>query len=121
MLAALPRLFLDHFHRTSLIVDEPAGLVAFLIGIMSPSDSRRAYVHFAGVAPEARRHGLARMLYAEFFRLARADGRTIVSAVTAPANRTSISFHQSQGFVVAGPVADYNGPGQDLILFERPL
>jgi hypothetical protein len=41
--------------------------------------------------------------------------------VTSPANRASISFHQSPGFAVAGPVADYNGPGQDLIVFERPL
>jgi L-amino acid N-acyltransferase YncA len=53
--------------------------------------------------------------------MARADGRSLVSAVTAPANTASISFHESQGFAVGGPVAGYNGPGQDLILFERPL
>jgi ribosomal protein S18 acetylase RimI-like enzyme len=121
VLTALPRLFLDHFYRSSLVVDEPDGLAAFLIGILSPSDPQRAYIHFAGVAPAARRHGLARMLYAEFFGMARADGRSLVSAVTAPANTASISFHESQGFAVAGPVAGYNGPGQDLILFERPL
>jgi len=121
VLGALPRLFLDHFHRSSLLVDGPAGPAAFLIGILSPSDPRRAYIHFAGVAPEARRQGLAGLLYAEFFALARADGRDAVSAVTAPGNAGSISFHESLGFTVTGPVPDYNGPGRESIVFERTL
>ena len=50
-----------------------------------------------------------------------ADGRRTVSAVTAPVNTGSITFHQSMGFTVTGPVADYNGPGRDLVTFERPL
>jgi len=50
VLGALPRLFLDYFHRSSLVIDGPAGLLAFLVGILSPSDPRQAYVHFAGVA-----------------------------------------------------------------------
>jgi hypothetical protein len=53
--------------------------------------------------------------------LARADGRTTVSAVTAPANTDSIAFHQAMGFSVTGPVAGYNGPGRDLVRFERAL
>jgi ribosomal protein S18 acetylase RimI-like enzyme len=121
ILAALPRLFLDHFHRTSLVIDEPDGLVAFLIGILSPSDPQQAYIHFAGVAPQVRRQGLAGLLYREFFALARADGRTAVSAVTAPVNTESISFHRSLGFSVTGPVPGYNGPGRDLVVFRRPL
>ena len=76
ILAVLPRLFLDHFHHTSLVIDGPGGPLAFLIGILSPADRRQAYVHFAGVAPQARRQGLAELLYAEFFALARAEGRT---------------------------------------------
>jgi ribosomal protein S18 acetylase RimI-like enzyme len=121
VLGALPRLFLDHFHHTSLVLDGPGGLVAFLVGILSPADSRRAYIHFAGVAPHARRQGLARLLYAEFFTLARAGGRTTVSAVTAPGNTGSIAFHRALGFSVTGPLADYNGPGRDLVRFDRAL
>jgi len=121
VLGALPRLFLDHFHRSSLVIDGPAGLLAFLVGILSPSDPRQAYVHFAGVAPQARRQGLAQLLYAEFFALARADGRTMVSAVTALANTGSIAFHRAMGFSVTGPLAGYNGPGRDLVRFERAL
>jgi len=121
ILAALPRLFLDHFHHTSLVIEEPAGLVAFPVGILSPAEPDQAYIHFAGVAPHARRGGLARLLYTEFFAMARADGRRTVSAVTAPVNSTSISFHRAMGFAVEGPVPGYNGPGQDLMVFTRAL
>ena len=121
ILDGLPRLFLDHFHHTSLVIDGPGGLLAFLIGILSPADPRQAYVHFAGVAPQARRQGLAELLYTEFFALARAEGRTRVSAVTAPVNTGSIAFHRAMGFSVTGPLADYNGPGRDLVRFDRAI
>ena len=121
ILAALPRLFLDHFHRTSLVIDEPAGLVAFLAGILSPAEPDQAYIHFVGVAPGARRRGLARLLYTEFFAMARAGGGSTVSAVTAPVNTGSISFHCAMGFAVTGPVPGYNGPGHDLMVFTRAL
>ena len=121
ILGSLPRLFLDLFWRTSLIIDGPAGPDAFLIGILSPSDGERAYIHFVGVAPHARARGLGRQLYEEFFRLARADGRTSVTAVTSPVNAGSIAFHSSMGFTVTGPVSGYHGPGRDLVVFERAL
>jgi ribosomal protein S18 acetylase RimI-like enzyme len=117
----LPRLFLDHFHRSSLIAEGPAGLEAFLVGILSPSLPDRAYIHFVGVAPAGRGQGLGRRLYEEFFALARADGRRVVSAITAPVNTASVAFHASLGFSVTGPVADYEGPGQAYMLFERAL
>ncbi len=121
VLASLPRLFLDHFHGSSLVIDGPGGPVAFLIGILSPSKPERAYIHFAATAPKARNRGLARGLYEEFFALARADGRRVVSAVTAPGNDASIGFHRSMGFTVTGPIPGYNGPGRDLVVFERLL
>jgi L-amino acid N-acyltransferase YncA len=121
ILGSLPRLFLDHFHGTSLVIDGPGGLMAFLIGILSPSQPERAYIHFVGVTPDARGHGLGGALYREFFAFARADGRRVVSAVTAPVNSDSIRFHRSMGFTVTGPVPDYDGPGHDLVVFERLL
>ncbi len=60
-------------------------------------------------------------MYEAFFALARADDRRVVSAYTSPRNTTSVAFHRSMGFSVTGPVADYNGPGRDRILFERLL
>jgi ribosomal protein S18 acetylase RimI-like enzyme len=121
VLSSLPRLFLDLFHRTSLVIDGAGGLDGFLVGILSPSQPLCAYIHFVGVSPAARRRGYARLLYQEFFRLARADGRTTVSAVTAPVNAGSAAFHRALGFVVAGPVDDYNGPGRSMLVFERDL
>jgi ribosomal protein S18 acetylase RimI-like enzyme len=121
ILGTIPRLFLDHFYRSSLVIDGVAGLDAFLIGFLSPSEPARAYIHFVGVAPHARKLGYGRLLYAEFFRLARADGRTSVAAITAPVNQPSAAFHQAMGFTVTGPVADYNGPGHDMLVFRRGL
>jgi ribosomal protein S18 acetylase RimI-like enzyme len=121
VLAALPRLFFDLFHRTSLVIDGSDGPEAFLVGILSPSDPEQAYIHFAGVAPGARHGGLGRVLYEEFFALARADRRREVRAVTSAGNTGSVAFHRSLGFAVTGPVPGYNGPGRDLIVFRRPL
>ena len=117
----LPRLFLDHFHSTSLIASADDELVGFLIGFHSASAPHRAYVHFVGVAPAARGTGLARHLYETFFRAAIQDGCTIVSAITSPQNTASIAFHEAMGFTVRGPVSDYDGPGAHRIVFERGL
>ncbi|WP_342671394.1 GNAT family N-acetyltransferase [Nonomuraea candida] len=62
LLPALPRLFLDHFHRTSLIAEGPSGMTGFLIGFLSPSLPDEAYIHFVGVSPGARKSGLARAM-----------------------------------------------------------
>ena len=118
---SFPRLFFDLFYRTSLVADGPDRPAAFLVGILSPSDPDGAYIHFVGVAPQARKVGLARALYERFFDLARADGRSVLRAVTSPVNSGSIAFHAALGFSVTGPVADYDGPGRDLMVFEREL
>jgi ribosomal protein S18 acetylase RimI-like enzyme len=119
--AALPRLFLDHFHRTSLVAEREDDLAGFLVGLLSPSCREDAYIHFVGVAPALRGSGLARRLYLTFFEHARADGRSVVRAITSPQNHGSIAFHEAMGFTVTGPIADYNGPAADRILFHRRL
>lgn len=118
----LSRLFLDHFFATSLIAeDDSGGLAGFLVGFHSPSDPALAYVHFVGVAPQARRSGLARDLYDRFFAGARAAGRTAVKAVTSPVNATSIRFHRALGFAATEPAPGYDGPGQDRVVFSMKL
>src|SRR5206468_11680503 len=113
--------FLDHFHRTSLIADDTDGLRGFLVGLISPDQPDQAYIHFVGVHPAARRTGLAGELYDRFFQLAREHGRSVIQAITSPVNETSVAFHRRLGFSVTGPVPDYNGPGRDLIVFDRSL
>jgi ribosomal protein S18 acetylase RimI-like enzyme len=121
IVGVLPRLFLDHFHATSLVAEQDGALAGFLVGFLSPSQPGEAYIHFVGVAPHLRRTGLAADLYTRFFTLAEGDGRTVVSAVTSPLNTGSVAFHRRMGFAVAGPVQDYNGPGHDLVTFRRDL
>jgi predicted GNAT superfamily acetyltransferase len=121
ILTSLPRLFLDHFYRTSFVIDGDAGPDAFLIGLLSPSRADYAYIHFVGVVPHARKLGCGRLLYEEFFELARTGGRRFVGAITGPVNLRSAAFHRAMGFTVAGPVEGYNGPGHDMLVFERAL
>lgn len=117
----LPRLFLDHFHRTSLIAEAEADLAGFLVGFLSPSLPDTAYIHAVGVSPARRGAGLARRLYEAFFELARNDGRTVVRALTSPQNTGSIAFHQALGFTATAPIPDHDGPSSDKVLFHRTL
>ncbi len=122
ILPSLPRLFLDHFHRTSLVAEREDGQMAgFLIGFPSPSLLDEAYIHFVGVSPEARAGGVGRSLYDRFFAIARDHGRRTVKAVTSPVNAPSIAFHGRMGFTVSDPVPGYAGPGTALVTFERAI
>ncbi|TDD82609.1 GNAT family N-acetyltransferase [Actinomadura darangshiensis] len=116
----LPRLFLDHFHRTSLVAETGGDLAGFLIGFLSPSLPDAAYIHFAGVAPSHRGTGLARSLYETFFTQARADARTTVRALTSPANTASIAFHEAMGFTATLTPA-HDGPAKDKVLFHKAI
>jgi ribosomal protein S18 acetylase RimI-like enzyme len=121
VVAILPRLFLAYFHSSSLVAHDEIGLAGFLVGIWAPDRPVDAYIHAVSVRPDLRSSGLARDLYERFFAQARAAGRTAVSAVTSTGNTASIAFHRRMGFEVTGPIADYHGPGQDRIVFERRI
>ncbi|TMR23693.1 GNAT family N-acetyltransferase [Nonomuraea turkmeniaca] len=121
VMGSLPRLFLDHFHRTSLVAEGPEGMAGFLVGFLSPSAADEAYIHFVGVSPAARGGGVARAMYERFFALARAHNRHLVKAITSPVNEASIAFHRRMGFTVSDPVPDYNGPGTRLVTFARAI
>ncbi|MGW5874941.1 N-acetyltransferase family protein [Nocardiopsis terrae] len=117
----LPRLFLDHFHTTSLTAEAGGALAGFLVGFPSPARPEEAYVHFTAVSPDHRGTGLGRRMYRRFVGAARAEGRSVVRAVTAPTNDRSIAFHRSLGFTVTGPHIDHDGPGVDRMCFELCL
>jgi ribosomal protein S18 acetylase RimI-like enzyme len=61
------------------------------------------------------------MLYEHFFADATAHGRTVVRCVTSPANRDSVAFHEALGFEVERVAKDYDGPGEDRVLFVKRL
>ena len=107
--AMLPKIFFEHFRTTSLMAEHEDLLVGFLIGFACADHDDEAYVHFAGVHPAWRGAGLGRDLYRRFFAIARAQGRTVVHAVTAPANTGSIAFHTSLGFAILPGDSEVDG------------
>lgn len=122
MAPMLPRLFFVHFEGTSYVVDDDEGqLAAFLIGFLSQTDPEEAYIHFVGVSPEHRGEGLGRKLYDRFLAEAKEHGRRRVRCVTSPANTESVAFHEALGFDVERVARDYDGPGEDRVLFVKQL
>lgn len=117
----LPRLFLDHFHTTSLTAEVDGDLAGFLVGFPSHDRPDEFYVHFTAVSPDHRGLGLGREMYRRFTDRVRADGRSVVRAITSPTNERSIAFHRSLGFTVTGPHPDHDGPGVDRVCFELRL
>jgi ribosomal protein S18 acetylase RimI-like enzyme len=119
----LPRLWLQHFTGTSWLAETEDGrLAGFLIGFLSPDHADVAYCHLIATSPNLRGRGLGRALYERFFADARAAGRTRVTAITWPANRLSLAFHQALGFEVQGGADSqnlYGTPSQAGYDFER--
>ena len=126
----LPKIFFEHFRSTSLVVEHEDELIGFLVGFLCPDHDEEAYLHFVGVDPAWRRSGLASDLYRRFFALARANGRTVVRAVTGPVNTGSIVFHTSLGFAVLPGdeevdglrvTVDHGPQGDHVVRFELRL
>jgi GNAT superfamily N-acetyltransferase len=126
--AMLPKLFLNHFCDTSLVIEKQGQMIGFLIGFMSPALKNEAYVHFMGVHPDFRKKGTGKTLYEHFSDICQANGRTIIRACTSPVNKGSVGFHAKLGFqiesgddVIDGiPVTrDYNRPGDHKVLFTK--
>lgn len=130
MAGLLPRLFFVHFQDTSFAIEEDGRIIAFLIGFVSQTDPRQAYIHFVGIHPDQRKRGLGKRLYQLFFETVRSRGCDTVRCITAPINSGSIAFHQRMGFQIEHSdrerdgvpyTADYDGPGQDRVLFVKTL
>lgn len=126
----LPRLFFQHFQDTSFVATEGERIIGFLVGFVSQTKPGEAYIHFVGVDPLFRGHGLGRALYERFFATVRSRGCHLVHSVTAPVNKGSIQFHLRMGFraeegdAVVGGIQvkkDYDGRGQSRVLFVRSL
>ena len=96
---------------------EPAG---FLLGLVSEAEPDLAYVHMHAVDPALRGRGLGELLYREFCDRAAARGCRRVRALAQPERTASRRFHERLGFV-GREAPDHLGPGQDRIVFERPL
>lgn len=126
----LPKLFFVHFRDTSFAIEQGGELLAFLAGFVSQTDPGQAYIHFVGIHPAHRAHGLGRELYERFFAAVRQRGCTAVRCVTAPVNLGSVAFHTRMGFQIEKAngerngvpcTIDYDGAGQDRVQFVKSL
>jgi ribosomal protein S18 acetylase RimI-like enzyme len=129
----LPRLWFQHMTGTSWIAEDDDGrLRGFIVAFVSAEYPTAGYVHMIGADPNRRRAGTGRALYERAFADHAARGATHVTAVTWPGNRRSIAFHRAMGFRIDdGPgtrsifgtpaYADYDGDGEDRVVFQRDL
>ncbi|BFH62912.1 GNAT family N-acetyltransferase [Paenibacillus azoreducens] len=126
----LPKLFFDHFQDTSYIVEDNKEVIGFLIGFISQSRNKEAYIHFVGVHPQYREHGVGRRLYETFFNAVKIRGVENIRCVTSPVNKSSIAYHKKMGFVIekgdkivdgVDIHLDYDGKGGDRVLFMKRL
>jgi ribosomal protein S18 acetylase RimI-like enzyme len=121
MIDMLPRLFFVHFRETAFVAEDGGELAGFLAGFLSQTRPDEAYIHFAGVSPDHRGAGVARMLYERFFAVARERSRSVVRCVTAPVNERSVAFHRALGFEVERVAENYDGRGGDRVLLAKRL
>ena len=133
MRSLLPRLWFQHFAGTSWIAEASDGrLEGFVVAFISQDDPTSGYVHMIAAEPNHRRGGIGRALYERVFEDLSARGVRRVTAVTWPGNRQSVAFHRAIGFRVDdGPgtqnlygtpaYADYDGDGDDRVVFVRDL
>ncbi|MGY3838127.1 GNAT family N-acetyltransferase [Bacillus atrophaeus] len=126
----LPRLFFEHFQDTSFITYENGAMTGFLIGFQSQSDPKTAYIHFSGVHPDFRKMQIGKQLYEVFIETVKKRGCTQVKCVTSPVNKVSVAYHARLGFAIKkgdktvngiSVFGDYNGPGQDRVLFVKQI
>ncbi|MDM5187996.1 GNAT family N-acetyltransferase [Bacillus sp. DX4.1] len=116
----LPRLFFEHFQSTSFILEIDGELASFIIGFISQTNNKEAYIHFVGVNPNYRKLGLAKKMYFTFFENVKKIGCDKVKCITTPINEGSIKFHRAMGFDV-NLVENYAGENLDRIVFNKEI
>ncbi|WP_123968954.1 GNAT family N-acetyltransferase [Streptomyces sp. TLI_185] len=108
----------QEFGETCMVARSDDGILGYLIGFVTPGGT--GYVHLVATRDDARGSGLGRELYAAFTEAARRQGAVRLKAITSLGNKGSVAFHRSLGFEVRVE-EDYNGPGEDRVVFSRVL
>ncbi|MFF1293519.1 MULTISPECIES: GNAT family N-acetyltransferase [unclassified Streptomyces] len=108
----------QEFGPTCLVARADDGIRGYLLGFVTPDGT--GYVHLIATRDDTRGTGLGRELYAAFTEAAREQGAVRLKAITSVANEGSVTFHRSLGFE-ARVEAEYNGPGQPMVVFTRAL
>ncbi len=128
--SSILKIFFHHFNDTIFIAERDGKLVGFLIGFLSQSKSKEAYIHFAGIHPKMRKIGLGHTLFQHFFSACKEKGCTVVCSCTSIVNKGSVEFHKRIGFSIEPgdeeiegiPVTNnYLRPNHPMVLFRKEL
>ena len=129
----LVRAWFRHVASTSWVAEDAGGSpIGFAIGYSSQDRPDEAVLHLIGVDPNHRRRGVGRALLESFLADAAGAGALSVTALAWPGDPIPIAFFRALGFRPDdGPesrnlygtpaVPDYDGPGEDRIVFVREL
>jgi ribosomal protein S18 acetylase RimI-like enzyme len=125
------RAWFRHFGSMSWLAEDAAGApIGFLVGYRSPDRPAEAVIHLIGVHPNHRRRGIGRALIDAFLAEGADRGVALITALAWPGEPPSIAFFRALAFVpddgpgsqnLFGTTAfpDYDGPGEDRIVFVR--
>ncbi|SHO43941.1 GNAT family N-acetyltransferase [Desulfopila aestuarii] len=128
--SGLSKIYFIHFQNSSFVTLNDGNIIGFLIGFMSQSIKNQAYIQLAGVDPNFRKQGVAKMLYNEFYEICKKSSISTVTSCTSPVNELSIKFHQSMGFeILKGDciengyeiTSNYLGEGNHKVLFKKDI
>ena len=126
----LPKLFFVYFFETSFIAESDEKIIGFLSGFLSQTHLEEAYIHFVGIHPYFRKHGVGSALYRQFFQTVQEFGRVRIKCVTSSVNKSSIAYHLHMGFEAEPSQTqedgvpyhlDYDGVGEHRVLFVKYL
>ena len=106
--------------------------LGILLGLASPHATGEASIQRIAVDPEFRRRGIGRALVDRFSDAQERSGASRLTATCRPDDRPSLAFFAALGFRPnAGPGSrnlygvpafeDWEGPGEDRVLLERPI
>lgn len=112
-------MLLSEFPECALVVKDGATVVAYLFGLIGQR-GRSGYIQLIATRAGYKKQGHATRLHNQFVKHAKSIGCTIIKAVTAPTNRNSMAFHTKMG-MTPKLMNDYGGPGEDRLLFTKPV
>jgi ribosomal protein S18 acetylase RimI-like enzyme len=106
--------------------------LGILLGLASTNAAGEASIQRIAVDPEFRRRGIGRALVIRFSDAQERSGASRLTATCRPDDRPSLAFFAALGFRPnAGPGSrtlygvpafeDWEGPGEDRVLLERPI
>jgi GNAT superfamily N-acetyltransferase len=121
-------ILLYEFGNSAFVAKEGEKVVGYLFGFISQTEPV-GYVKFIGVRRAYQKRGIGRELYERFAEFARTKGCKELKAITSPANKVSVAFHQSIGMQLLGEpneedvpvVRNYSGPGIDRVVFKKKI